>query len=346
VAGITESFGAGNWDMYLVKTDANGDAGEGGWIGTFGGTERDYASSVQQTTDGGYIVAGYTYSFDAGNGDVYLIKTDQNGNGVWSRTFGGTEWDCAYSAQQTTDGGYILAGQTVSFDAGYGDVYLIKTDANGDQVWTRTFGGTDIDGAESVQQTTDGGYIVAGSTGSFGARGSNVYLIKADADGSEVWSRTFGGVGDDKAYSVQQTSDGGYIAAGSTRSFGAGELDAYLIKTDANGDEVWSRTFGGSDNDCAYSVQQTTDGGYIVAGHTYSLGAGYSDVYLTKTDGNGDGVWSKTFGGSEYDMARSVQQTNDGGYILAGQTGSFGEGGSDVYLIKTDANGNAPPPPE
>jgi len=168
-----------------------------------------------------------------------------------------------------------------------------------------------------------------------------VYLIKTDANGvigKTGWSRTFGGSGMEFGRSVQQTADGGYIVAGYTNSFGAGWSDVYLIKTDADGNEVWSRTFGGTDEDQAWSVQQTSDGGYIVAGSTSG------DVYLIKTDANGDEVWSRTFGGSSWDYGYSVQQTTDGGYIVAGNTGSFGAGDPDVYLIKTDADGNAPPP--
>jgi hypothetical protein len=171
-----------------------------------------------------------------------------------------------------------------------------------------------------------------------------MYLIKTDADGNELWSRTFGGTGHDFGESVQQTSDGGYIVAGLMDMFGAGGGDVWLIKTAANGDEVWSRTFGGSGRDEARSVQQTTDGGYIVAGVMDLLGAGGGDVCLIKTAANGDEVWSRTFGGSEADRASSVQQTSDGGYIVAGSTQSFKAAESDVYLIKTDQNGNAPRP--
>jgi len=260
----------------------------------------------------------------------------------WIRTFGGGDWDWAWSAQQTSDGGYIVAGYTESF--GPGNVYLVKTDEAGDEVWSRTYGGDDGEFCGSVQQTSDRGYIVAGGTWSFGAGGADVYLIKTDADGNEVWTRTFGGSGDDVAYSVQQTSDGGYIVAGYTESFGAGDRDVYLIKTHESGMEQWSKTFGGSSWDCARSVQETSDGGYIVAGYTRSFGAGENDVYLVRTDVNGNEVWSRTFGGSEPDIACCVQETSDGGYIVAGSTRSFGAGDWDVYLIKTDRNGNAPPP--
>jgi hypothetical protein len=179
-------------------------------------------------------VAGYTDSFGAGSGDLFLIKTDANGNIIWAKTYGGTSYDEAYSVQQTSDGGYILAGLTSSFGAG-SDVFLIKTDANGNISWAKTFGGTSYDYAYSVQQTSDGGYIMAGGTSSFGA-GGDILLIKTDANGNIIWAKTYGGTYGDKAYFVQQTSDGGYIVVGWTESFGAGSVDIFLIKTDANGD--------------------------------------------------------------------------------------------------------------
>ncbi len=232
VAGWTGSFGGGWDDIFLIKTDANGNVQ---WAKTYGGigTSHERAYSVQQTSDGGYIVAGWTQSFGAGNWDIFLIKTDANGNVQWAKTYGGTAEDVAYSIQQTSDGGYIAAGHTASFGAGGTDVFLIKTDANGDIIWAKTYGGTSTEVAFSVQQTSDGGYILAGYTG---LGYSDVFLIKTDANGNIIWAKTYGGTFGDVAYSVQQTSDGGYIVAGVTSSFGAGNYDVFFIKTDANGD--------------------------------------------------------------------------------------------------------------
>ena len=153
---------------------------------------------------------------------------------------------------------------------------------------------------------------------------------------AQAWERIYGGSEVEKGYSVQQTSDGGYIIAG-----GSSPGDVYLIKTGASGDSIWTRTYGGSEDDGGYSVQQTSDEGYIIAGWTFSFGAGSYDVYLIKTDASGDTIWTRTYGGSDVDVGESVQQTLDGGYIIAGYTRSFGAGRGDVYLIKTDADGNS-----
>jgi hypothetical protein len=316
-----------------VKTDAYGNIS---WAKTYGGLGDDEIHNFSQTLYGGYILAGKTSSFGAG---IFLVETSAYGNIIWAKTYGGLGVYRTTSVQQRSDGGYILAGYGV-VGAGYYDAFLVKTDAYGNIIWAKTYGGTSGDYAFSLQQTSDGGYILAGSTSSFGVGGSDAFLVKTDANGNVIWAKTYGGTSDDLFYNFLQTSDGGYILAGSTSSFGAGGSDVFLIKTDANGNIIWAKTYGGTSSDGAFSVQQTSDGGYILAGYTSSFGAGGFDVFLIKTDANGNIIWAKTYGGTGGENATSVLQTSDGGYILAGETNSFGAGGGDAFLIKTDENGD------
>jgi hypothetical protein len=205
--------------------------------------------------------------------------------------------------------------------------------------WEKTYGGKGDDWGLCVQQTSDGGYIIVGRTDSFGEGGGDVYLIKTDAYGNMQWSKTYGGEKNDFGYCVRQTSDGGYIIVGETSSFGEGRCDVYLVKTDSNGNIVWSKTYGGGWEDVGFCVQQTSDGGYIIVGYTWSFGEGRCDVYLVKTDAYGNMQWSKTYGGKEDDWGHCVRQTSDGGYIIVGATKSFGAGNEDVYLIKLGGSG-------
>ncbi|KPJ52922.1 hypothetical protein AMJ39_06540 [candidate division TA06 bacterium DG_24] len=336
IAGRTASFSVGgDDDVYLIKIDAAGDTV---WTRSYGGAGDDRGSSVAQTSDGGYIIAGGTDSFGEG-GDLYLIKTDASGDTVWTRTYGGPAWDSGHSVEQTGDAGYIVAGESHSFGAGSDDVYLVKTDGAGDTIWTHAYGGTEWDCGYSVYPTGDRGYILAGWSLSFGAGARDIYLIKTDPAGDTIWTRTYGGLDWESGYSVAQTVDGGYIIAGGTDSYGAGNHDVYVIKTNATGDTSWTHTYGGIDSDYGYSVAQTADGGYVIAGYTTSFGEGGADVYLIKTDAAGDTVWTRTYGGADWDWGYLVTQAGDGGYVIAGWSESFGAGGHDVYLIKTDADG-------
>ncbi|MBW2975414.1 hypothetical protein KY366_06865 [Candidatus Woesearchaeota archaeon] len=302
-----------------------GEAPELEWERLFGGKDSDEGRSVQQTLDGGYIIAGYTKSFGCGSGDVYLIKTDSDGNMQWNKTFGGSMYDSGYSVQQTSDGGYIIGGYTGSFGVNF---YLVKTYPNGEIQWNKTFGGSDAYVGRSVQQTSDGGYIIGGYISSWGGRDEEIYLVKTDSKGNEQWNKTLAIGSDTICHSVKQTSDGGYILTGYTKF--SGNYQVVLIKTYHDGNIQWYKTFGGSSMDIGQSVQQTSDGGYIIGGYAI---ANHYDFYLIKTDSNGNAEWQKTFGGWSVDKAYSVWQTSDGGYILAGVKPDY------IYLVKTDSNG-------
>ena len=289
LAGAIDSiFQTGPHDVYLVKTDTQGDTL---WSRVYGdtgkvGNKNDMGKDVQQTLDNGYIVVGLTNSYGAGGLDIYLIKTNASGDTLWTRTYGGASDDYGQSVQQTSDGGYIIAGSTSSFGAGGSDVYLIKTNASGDTLWTRTYGGTNADFGRSVQQTSDSGYIIAGTTWSYGAGRTDVYLINTDAQGNPLWTKTFGGLYSDEGSSVQQTAEGGYIVAGLWKPSNApGAGSVYLIKTNAQGDSLWSSLFTGLGGANGESVRQTQDGGYIIGGLTW--GGLEDDYYLIKTDSRG-----------------------------------------------------------
>ena len=336
ITGRTESYGAGSSDVWLIKTDVWGDTL---WTNTFGGSSYDWGNSVQQTSDGGYIITGRTESYGAGSSDVWLIKTDVWGDTLWTNTFGGSSYDWGNSVQQTSDGGYIMTGGTSSYGAGSSDIWLIKTDVLGDTVWTKTIGwSASSESGSSIEQTSDQGYIIAGSMVDEEGVGVRVlYLVKTDASGNTSWTKTFGMSDwpDAGGNYVQQTLDGGYIVTGYVSTEGLGyPYDMWLIKTNSSGATTWTKTFGGSSSDYGKSVQQTSNGGYIITGYTASYGAGSSDVWLIKTDASGDTLWTKTFGGSGTDGGYSVQQTSDEGYIITGSTYSYGAGSYDVWLIK------------
>jgi hypothetical protein len=303
------------------------------------GPANEAGKSLIQTSDGGYAIAGATTSFGAGEADVYAVKLDANGNLQWTKTIGGPESEEGNSLIQTSDGGYAIAGYTYSFGAGEADVYVVKLDAKGNLQWTKTIGGKKEDVGVSLIQTSDGGYAIAGFTISFGAGEADVYVVKLDANGNLQWTRTIGGPGDEIGNSLIQTSDGGYVIAGLTYSFGAGEDDVYVVKLDAHGNLQWTKTIGGKNIEEGISLIQTSEGGYAIAGITTSFGAGGHDVYVVKLDAHGNLQWTKTIGGKGWDMGFSLIQTSEGGYAIAGITTSFGVGEANVYVVKLDAHG-------
>ena len=284
-----------------------------GWQYTFGVNNESWGYSVEQTTDGGYIVAG------SSDGDIYIFKTDGNGVELWNQTFGGIHDDVGFSIQQTNDDGFIITGKSSLGNGDY-DVCLIKTDGFGIELWNQTFSLSGIDVGKSVYQTSDGGYIVTGYTHNFNGI-HEVFTIKTDVSGNQQWIKNYG---EGKGQSIQQTISGGYIIIGNI--INNYDDDIYLMKTDIYGDTLWTENYGKGEGN---SIQETSDGGYIITG-----GLGNNpDVLLIKTDSSGSEQWSQTYGGTAEDVGTSVQQTTDGGYIVCGSTYSFGNGESDVWLI-------------
>jgi hypothetical protein len=338
----------GNGGGFLIIKINN--AGVLQWQKRYGGTTaRETAYSIQQTTDGGYIVAGETSSTDGdvtgnhGMMDFWVIKINSVGTLQWQKTLGGTQDDIAYSVQQTTDGGYVVAGRTSSVDGDitsfHGneitDYWVVKLNSLGVLQWQKTLGGTSTDEAHSIQQTEDGGYIITGEAISsdgdlLGNKSGGAWVVKISDLGVIQWQKTLEKIiyHATYGYSIQQTTDGGYIMAGQTQSVDYLSWDYYVVKMDSSGTVEWQKSFGGTLDDKAYSVKQTIDGGYIVAGSTRSTGGdvsgnhGVDDYWLIKLNSVGALVWQKALGGTLIDVANSVLQTNDGGYIVAGYSKS------------------------
>jgi len=340
VLGKTNSYGAGGYDYYFIRTTIHGDTS---LIKTYGGSNNDIGKSIKLSSDTTCILAGYTNSFGAGNNDFYVISIDTLGTVLWSKTYGGAGEDSCLSVYYTTNDSLVLAGTTTSYGAGGLDVYLVKTNNSGDTLWTRTYGGTSTDVAESVCQTSDGGFIIAGYTESFGAGENDVYLIKTKINGDTLWTKTYGGTNDDYGRSVCQASDGGFFITGETKSFGAGDVDVYLIKTDSDGEVEWAKAYGGNNDDFAWSVIPNNSGdSVIIAGATFSYGAGNSDIYLIKADYSGDTIWTKTYGSAENEESFEVKETlNNNDLLLIGYTDGFETENRAVYLIKTDSCGES-----
>lgn len=325
-----------NSDMYLVKTDAYGELV---WEKTFGGDQAEESYSVQEADDGGYVLFGTTKSFGKGGSDLYLVKTDSYGGKLWERTFGGRKADSGRSIAKTSDGGYIMIGYTKSFGGGAADIFAVKTDADGNETDSKTFGTRGDEWGRSVTQTKDGGYVLLGN---IPGRHGDMLLIRVDCCGNELWRKTYGGLGKEKGQEIRETSDGGYIMVGTIKQYGRVDDDIYIVKTDADGNELWSDTIGGKERDWGYSVTETRDGGYVICGTTKSYGEGDSDIYLVKVILDGDElykVFEKTFGGTKSDLGWSVQETPDGGLAILGWTQSYDNPGGEMYLIKVNANG-------
>jgi hypothetical protein len=329
----TKNTGTFSAKVYLIKVNIFGDTL---WTKTYGGTSYDYGYSVARTLDSGFIISGMSYSFGLGADDVYILKVDSLGNLQWTKTIGGMAPDWGNYVQQTTDSGYIVAGRTFSINNPNGEAYLIKIDILGNILWSKSYDATIVGNTRgySAFQTNDGGFIITGEGGYSNTGSYDVFLLKTDESGNPIWEKTYGGINGDLGNSVKQTNDGGFIIVGFTGSFGVGNKNIYLIKTDVSGDTLWTKAISVTGFDEGNSVAQTNDGGYIIAS---------TQNILVKTDSAGNIMWAKMLGaavgsfGSNY----SVEQTPDNGFIVVGNTGNFGAGSFDVFLTKTDSSGNS-----
>jgi hypothetical protein len=337
ICGLTESFGNGQGDNWLIKINELGDTL---WTKTIGESTNEQGGEIRQTLDGGFI---FTSAIGSNPWSSLVVKTNSSADTLWTRSFGtgGSETDVLLSVEQTTDNGFLFSGYTNSFgnNNGQADMWLIKTDNNGDTLWTNTYGGLGWEQGKAIQ-TNDGGYLISSVSRSFNNSGQE-WLIKTNNIGDTVWTKLYGGYWEEYINETIQTIDNGFALIGQTNSFGNGGQDIWVIKTNNLGDTLWTKTYGGTNDDTAMSIKQTIDGGYIIGASTKSYGNGLTDFWLIKTDQFGDTLWTKTFGGSSDDFISDCHQTSDGGYIILGSTNSFGNGGQDIWVIKTDANGIA-----
>jgi len=306
----------------------------------YGGFNDEFGKAGLEYSNGDLYIVASTNSFGFGQKDVYVIKTDANGNTIWTKTFGGAGNDEPNEIVQTSDGNLLIIGTTDSYGAGGKDMYLLKIDTTGAMLWHKEFGGSGDEIGEDVMITSDGNYLVNGITSSFGNGLRDIYLVKTTTSGTVIWTKTYGGALDDGGISLCNGNSGNVMLFCFTDNFGAMNRDCYVIKVNSAGDSLGSWLYGGSDYEQAVSIEQTVDGNFIICGHTASFGHPEHNVYALKISDNGTIIWEKNYGESFHDGAESGEQTDDGGYIFAGRSSSFGTHYEQAYLVKTDEAGN------
>lgn len=333
VAGDSDIPDNNVYQAWLVKIDSSGDSV---WNQTYTGLGDVELFSVAPTSDGGYVISGYvSYTNDSEN-YALLMKADSQGNLEWNQTYGNPGDNRAFSAIQTSDGGYVFAGYTNTAGSGNEDFWLVKTDSQGNMLWNQTYGGAGTDEAFSVIQTSDNGYAIAGQTNSFGNGENDAWLVNTDSSGQMNWNQTFGFSSDDGAYSVIQTSDGGYALAGYSYSNAQDQYNPWLVKTDSTGNMEWQQTYQTGGDAQALSLVQTDDNGYALAGYTNSYGPEGSQIWFSKIDSNGKSQWSQTLGGTGDDGAFGVTKSSNDSYVIAGYTDSQGSDLSNVVIAQID----------
>jgi len=307
------------------------------WNKTYGGVASEEGWMVQHTSDGGFVLIGYTASFGSGSWDIWVIKTDAEGNQQWSKTYGGRGGDFSRAVQQTSDGGYIIGATTQSFGSGGDDIWVIKTDASGNIVWQKTFGGVNQDHCNAILQLPSGEYVLIGDWDLGGT--SDLCVMKLDSSGNQLWMKVYSDEHFGFGHAIQMTSDGGFIVFGGINLYG--DWDMWLMKTDANGTMIWEKTFGERTPQSPTAVIQTRDNGFLLGGWILPADLNKS-ILLIKTDSEGNLVWEKKIAAGhakeEYTNTLGVDETTDGGYIVAGE--KIVSNDKDAWLLKTDVNGN------
>lgn len=308
---------------------------------TYGGPADDMFNDIKPTSDGGYILVGQTASFGQGNFDMYAVKTDAVGNITWNRAFGTPTRERAFGVVESVNGGYLLTGSYL-VSGSYDETMALRLDAAGNQTWVNYYTGIyDEEGYRAIEAQGGLGWYICAITDSYGGANQVEYNVLGinNVNGGVITSSVYGGPGVDISRDIAPTSDGGFVVCGYTNSFGSGNTDFYIVKYSLLGTVQWTRTVGGPQLDEAYSIRQTSDGGYIVAGYTTSYGSGNEDILLVKLTSAGALSWARTLGGGNNDRCWAVRQSSDGGYIMAGQTNSFGFGNQDGYIVKVNSSG-------
>jgi len=343
------SINKGRADYWILKLDQQGNLV---WEKSYGGTNLDYAYEIEQTKDKGFIVIGVSESNDEdvsknnGNFDVWILKLDKDGELEWENSYGGLESDRAVEIEQTIDDGFIFAGGTHSIgEQGYHGFWVTKLNSVGEVQWEKKYSNGGMEGANSIVQASDGGFLISGSTFITKSKDeddlSDVWVIKIDENGELIWEKTFGSKAIDKIQSVKSTIDGGYILGGYIIQRMDSDGDGWVIKIDSNGELIWEKTFGNISTESIWALQNTTDGGYILTGEkSDENNFGRDKTWIVKINNNGELIWEKTFGGSQRDYSRNIFQTKDKGYILATYSQSKdgdvkrNNGNGDIWIIK------------
>jgi len=308
---------------------------------TYGGMKDDDAYHVIGTPDKGLLTIGSTLSFGTGKSDIFMVRLDSVGNMEWSKTYGGLENDYGRYIDNTNDGNYIITGYTSSFDKDFKQIFLMKIDPKGEMLWTKTYGLDRSDYATSVKLCKDGGFIILGETiNNIGhEKNSDILVIKTDLAGTVEWSKIYGGEKTDYGYSIEMTKEGGYIIGGETNSYGAGEWDFYAININAVGDVIWSKTYGDTQTDFGRFACVSPDGGFLIAGNSYSFNSADLDVCLIKVNNEGDPEWAKSYSGANTDYLLSMIALKDKGYAFTGYSNSFDLSAEDAFLFFVNKDG-------